>query len=112
MDAVPKTMQHITIVGAGPTGLALAAELCRRGLQPLILDRLAAGSNTSRAAVVHARTLEVLRPLGVTDDLLANGIVVPIFRVREGGKVLTSISFAGLPTEFPFTLMCPQNVTE
>jgi 2-polyprenyl-6-methoxyphenol hydroxylase-like FAD-dependent oxidoreductase len=107
-----KPMQQVVIVGAGPAGLTLGAELSRRGVCPLILDRLEAGSNTSRAAVVHARTLEVLRPLGITDELLANGVIVSMFRVRDRGKVLTSISFKDLPTEFPFTLMCPQNVTE
>ena len=103
---------QVVIVGAGPTGLTLGAELWRRGVRPLILDRLEEGSNTSRAAVVHARTLEVLTPLGVTTELLAAGVIVPTFRVRDRGKILTSISFKDLPTEFPFTLMCPQNVTE
>jgi 2-polyprenyl-6-methoxyphenol hydroxylase-like FAD-dependent oxidoreductase len=37
-------------------------------------------TNTSPACVVHARTLEVLEPLGVTADLLA-GVKVSIFRV-------------------------------
>jgi 2-polyprenyl-6-methoxyphenol hydroxylase-like FAD-dependent oxidoreductase len=45
----------VLIAGAGPTGLALAAELTRRGLMPLIIDRQPAGANTSRAAVVQAR---------------------------------------------------------
>ena len=103
---------QVVVVGAGPSGLALGSELHRRGVQPLILDRLEAGSNTSRAAVIHARTLEVLKKLDVTDELLANGVIVPTFRVRDRGKILTSISFTDLPTEFPFTLMCPQNVTE
>ncbi len=51
---------NVLIVGAVPTGLALAWELSRRGIRPMLLDRLGAGQNTSRAAVVHARTLEVL----------------------------------------------------
>jgi 2-polyprenyl-6-methoxyphenol hydroxylase-like FAD-dependent oxidoreductase len=38
------------IVGAGPTGLALASELNRRGIRRMLLDRLDAGRNTSRAA--------------------------------------------------------------
>jgi hypothetical protein len=52
---------QILITGAGPAGLALAAELSRLGVKPLIIDRQAAGANTSRACVVHARTMEVLR---------------------------------------------------
>jgi 2-polyprenyl-6-methoxyphenol hydroxylase-like FAD-dependent oxidoreductase len=102
----------VVIVGAGPTGLALGAELMRLGIASLLLDRLEAGANTSRAAVVHARTLEVLEPLGVTPELLQEGIVVPIFRVRDRNRILTSISFKDLDTKYPFTLMCPQNRTE
>ena len=74
-----KTDTEVLIVGAGPTGLALAAELMRRGIDPVIIDRQGAGANTSRACVVHARTLEVLEPLGETTDLLALGVKVPIF---------------------------------
>jgi len=83
----------IVIAGAGPTGLALGAELKRLGISSLILDRQEAGANTSRAAVVHARTLEVLEPLEVTSELLREGLIVPIFRVRDRNRVLTSISF-------------------
>jgi 2-polyprenyl-6-methoxyphenol hydroxylase-like FAD-dependent oxidoreductase len=102
----------IVIAGAGPTGLALGAELKRLGISSLILDRQEAGANTSRAAVVHARTLEVLEPLEVTSELLREGVIVPTFRVRDRSRVLTSISFKGLDTKYPFSLMCPQNRTE
>jgi len=102
----------VVIVGAGPTGLALGAELARLGISSLILDRLAAGANTSRAAVVHARTLEVLEPLGVTPELLQAGIIVPAFRIRDRNRILTSISFKDLATPYPFALMCPQDRTE
>lgn len=102
----------VVIVGAGPTGLALACDLWRRGSRPLVLDRLAAGANTSRAAVIHARTLEVLEPLGVSGLLIENGLRVDTFRVRNRGKILATIRFDELPTKYPFTLMCPQDTTE
>src|SRR5262245_43266327 len=102
----------VLIVGAGPVGLALGAELKRRGVPALLVDRLAAGANTSRAAVIHARTLEVLEPLGVTDTLLAQGIKVPIFRVRDRDQELLQIDFSHIPSRYPFTLMCPQDRTE
>lgn len=73
------TSTDVLIVGAGPAGLALAAELERLGVHPTIVDRQAAGANTSRAAVVHARTLEVLEPLGVTPELLSRGCESPCF---------------------------------
>src|SRR5215472_5267210 len=63
--------EKILIAGAEPSGLALAGELKRRGVNCVIVDQQPAGANTSRACVVHARTMEVLEPLGVTRDLLA-----------------------------------------
>jgi 2-polyprenyl-6-methoxyphenol hydroxylase-like FAD-dependent oxidoreductase len=104
--------QEIVIVGAGPTGLALGAELQRLGVGALILDKLPAGANTSRAAVIHARTMEVLEPLRVTNELLREGLIVPIFRVRHGSRILAKVSFQELDTAYPFTLMCPQDRTE
>jgi 2-polyprenyl-6-methoxyphenol hydroxylase-like FAD-dependent oxidoreductase len=97
---VLQTDTDVLIVGAGPTGLAIAAELSRQKIDPLIIDRQTAGTNTSRACVVHARTLEVLEPLG------------RIFRVRERDRVLITIDFSEIPSAYPFTLMCPQNRVE
>jgi 2-polyprenyl-6-methoxyphenol hydroxylase-like FAD-dependent oxidoreductase len=102
----------VLIAGAGPTGLALAAELKRLGVHALIVDRQAAGVNTSRAAVVHARTLEVLEPLGVTPELIMQGVEVPVFRIRDRDRALITIDFAGIPSRYRFTLMCPQDRTE
>jgi len=110
--AVLPASTDILIVGAGPTGLALANALRHLGLDPLLIDRQAEGANTSRAAVVHARTLEVLEPLGITAKLLANGIKVPLFSVRDGSRTLAEVSFADLKTAYPFTLMIPQDTTE
>ena len=102
----------ILIVGAGPSGLALAAELKRRGVNAVIIDQQSAGANTSRACVVHARTMEVLEPLGVSRDLLAEGVKVPIFRVRDRDEPLLTIDFSDLPSSYRFALMIPQNRVE
>lgn len=106
------TNVSVLIVGAGPVGLALAAELQRQGVSALIVERQPAGANTSRACVIHARTLEVLEPLGVTAHLLAHGVKVPIFRVRDRDRALLTIDFAQIDSNYPFTLMYPQNRTE
>lgn len=103
---------QVAIVGAGPTGLALANGLAARGIPFALLDRLAEGASTSRAAVLHARTLEVLEPLGVSERLRAVGCVVPRFSVRDRDRVLLTVRFDRLPTRYPYTLMVPQNVTE
>jgi 2-polyprenyl-6-methoxyphenol hydroxylase-like FAD-dependent oxidoreductase len=102
----------VVVAGVGPTGLALGAELHRLGVSAVILDRLDAGQNTSRACVVHARTLEVLDPMGATDELIHDGLVVPTFRIRDRERILATISFKDLKTAYPFTLMCPQNRVE
>jgi len=103
---------EVLIVGAGPTGMALANELARHAVPFVIVDARPAGANTSRACVIHARTLEVLEPLGVVPALLDRGVRVPVFRVRDRDRPLLTIDFAGLPTAYPFTLMLPQSETE
>ena len=102
----------VVIVGAGPTGLSLACALATRGVNFVVLDQAVQGANTSRAAVVHARTLEVLEDIGATQELLRRGVVVPRFTIRDRDRTLLSISFDGLPTAYPYTLMVPQNITE
>ncbi len=102
----------ILVVGAGPTGLALATELKRLGADPLVIDRQLEGANTSRACVVHARTLEVLTPSGATRDLLARGIQVPIFRIRDRDHPLMTVDFGQIESDYPFTLMIPQSDVE
>jgi 2-polyprenyl-6-methoxyphenol hydroxylase-like FAD-dependent oxidoreductase len=102
----------VVIVGAGPVGLTLAATLASRGVGAILLDRQEQGANTSRAAVIHARTLEVLDGIGVTQTLTAQGIVVPRFTVRDRDRALLTIDFGALPTPYPYTLMLPQSDTE
>ena len=102
----------VAIVGAGPTGLALAVTLAQVGIDAVVLDRLAEGENTSRAAVVHARTLEVLEQVGAAQELIARGVTVDRFSVRDGARRLLTLSFDRLPTAYPYALMVPQSETE
>ena len=111
MDGPPSSTD-VVIVGAGPTGLTLAGLLAARSASFVLVDQLAEGANTSRAAVVHARTLEALEELEVTDRLRAAGRVVPRFTIRDRDRVVATVRFEGLPTRYPYTLMVPQNVTE
>ena len=113
MNAIPLPAHtDVAIVGAGPTGLALAVTLASAGVEFVVVDRLAEGRNTSRAAVVHARTLEVLDDLGASAELIARGIPVTRFAVRDGSRRLLTVPFDGLPTPHPYTLMVPQYETE
>ncbi|WP_237569446.1 FAD-dependent oxidoreductase [Mycolicibacterium lacusdiani] len=106
---------HITdvlVVGAGPTGLALTAALLRHGVRVVLVDKQAEGANTSRAAGINARTLEVLEGIDVTRRLLKEGIEAPRFTIRDGAKTLLTVDFSGLITAYPFTLLAPQSTTE
>jgi 2-polyprenyl-6-methoxyphenol hydroxylase-like FAD-dependent oxidoreductase len=67
------SLSNVLVVGAGPTGLAAALFLRRRGLPVWIIDQAAAPSSTSRALVVNPRTLELLEPSGVAQRTVTAG---------------------------------------
>jgi 2-polyprenyl-6-methoxyphenol hydroxylase-like FAD-dependent oxidoreductase len=102
----------VLIVGAGPTGLALATTLRRAGVDPIVVEKLPTGQNTSRAAVIHAHTLEVLASIGVTDRLVRQGLRLATFSLRDRDRVLARLRFDGLPSPFACLLMLPQDITE
>jgi 2-polyprenyl-6-methoxyphenol hydroxylase-like FAD-dependent oxidoreductase len=56
---IPKSCD-VLIVGAGPVGMAAAITLAQAGIAPVLIDRAEVQQTTSRAAVIHAHTLEVL----------------------------------------------------
>ncbi|MFZ1176655.1 MAG: FAD-dependent oxidoreductase [Mycobacterium sp.] len=102
----------VLVVGAGPTGLTLAASLIAHGVRVMVVDELPAGANTSRAAAVNARTLEVLEDLDVARRMVKAGLIAPRFTMREGRRILISVDFSELPTQYPYTLMLSQADTE
>ena len=59
----------VLIVGAGPTGLALACDLRSRGIDVLIIDKATGPATTSRALGLQARGREILDRLGALGDL-------------------------------------------
>jgi 2-polyprenyl-6-methoxyphenol hydroxylase-like FAD-dependent oxidoreductase len=109
---VNEPVADVLVVGAGPTGLTAAISLVARGHKVTVVDRQAEGQNTSRAAVVYARTLEVLEPYGVAERLAAEGIHARRFTIRDRDKVLMTVPFDWLPTAYPYTLLVSQAVTE
>ena len=102
----------VLIVGCGPTGLTLAATLAARAVDAITVDGQPAGANTSRAAAVNARTLEVLHDLDVSRRLVKEGLQLPRFAIKDRGKTLIDVDFTTLPTEYPYTLALPQSITE
>ncbi len=102
----------VLVIGAGPTGMALSIALLKAGIDHVVIDRLASGQNTSRAAVIHAQTLDTLEPLGIADQLVAAGRKLDNFTIRDRDAALLGIQFGRLPSRHPYLLMLPQNVTE
>ncbi len=106
------TNTDVLIVGAGPTGTALAIALQQAGVSHLLIDKLEQGQNTSRAAVVHAHTLEMLEELGVSDELAGRGMKLTKFAIRDRNRPLVQLRFDQLPSAYRYLLMIPQNETE
>ena len=100
----------ILVVGAGPAGLALALQAHDHGAAVRVVDRRPEAVRPSRALILHARTLEVLRPLGVTTALLARADTAPAADLRLGARVVR-VSFGDLAlpgTAFPHLTLVRQ----
>ena len=74
MNAGSDLSPDVLVVGAGPTGLLLAAELERREVPCLLIDLLDAPRGWDRATVVHERSLEIFEALGIEGRFLAEGV--------------------------------------
>jgi 2-polyprenyl-6-methoxyphenol hydroxylase-like FAD-dependent oxidoreductase len=102
----------VLVVGAGPTGLTLAAELQRRGVDCLLVDARAEPQHWDRATVVHPRTLEVFEALGFVDRVLAAGVPQRAARLYSAGKVLVELDFSLSGAPYPYNLGLSEEVTE
>jgi 2-polyprenyl-6-methoxyphenol hydroxylase-like FAD-dependent oxidoreductase len=94
---------NVLVVGAGPTGLTLALQAHDHGAHVRIVERRPEADRPSRALIVHPRTLEVLRPLGITDQLLARADTAPEGHLHVGSQVVRArLDELALPdTAFP-----------
>ncbi|MBO0879399.1 MAG: FAD-dependent monooxygenase [Mycobacterium sp.] len=102
----------VLVVGAGPTGLTMAIELARRGVDVEIIDAAPGTAVETRALGVQARTLELFDTIGVADAAIARGLRVAAFSVYSENKQIVHVDQGGLDTPYPFTLMLPQHETE
>jgi 2-polyprenyl-6-methoxyphenol hydroxylase-like FAD-dependent oxidoreductase len=106
-------MTDVLVVGAGPTGLTLAAQLSALGTRVRIVDSRVE-PRPSRAFIVQPRTLEVLAPLGVVDTMIALGDASARVRVQAGRRAATIglTRPGGSDTPYPFLLAIPQTTVE
>ena len=112
--ALPETTD-VLVVGAGPTGLTAGLRLAMSGVDAVVVDRLPARDESSRAVVLHPRSLETFDGLGVGDRLVQRGLKVRKFRIYDRDRLLLGLDLddlRDLPTDFPYALTLPQNETE
>jgi 2-polyprenyl-6-methoxyphenol hydroxylase-like FAD-dependent oxidoreductase len=94
---------RILVAGAGPAGLVLALQARDHGASVRVIERRRETFRPSRALILHARTLEVLRPLGLTRELLARADTAPAADLHLGSRVIrVALDNLGWPdTAFP-----------
>ncbi len=102
----------VLVVGAGPTGLVLGAELLARGIRTRIIDKADGAALNARAIGIHARTLEVLDMMGLAERFTKRGQVVRYLRFYSRGRCLVSLDFARSGSRFGCVLDLPQDETE
>ncbi len=102
----------IIVVGAGPTGLALALALGLEGIAVTVLEADAQLPHDLRAGSFHPPTIEMLSALGVGDAMHAAGIVVPSWQIRDRLQGVVAEFDLGLlreETAFPYRLHLEQH---
>jgi 2-polyprenyl-6-methoxyphenol hydroxylase-like FAD-dependent oxidoreductase len=102
----------VLICGAGPTGLMLALRLARSGVRVRIVDAAAEPGTTSRALVVHARTLEFYRQMGLAEAFLAEAVPFAAVNLWVRGRQVAHVAFGEIGkglSPFPYMVVCPQD---
>ena len=103
---------QVLVVGAGPTGLVLAAQLLARGVRTRVIDKAAGPASLSRAVSIHARVLELLDTMGLAETFIAHGHQVRRFRMYAGRRNLLNLDLGRNGSRYGFILHLPQNETE
>jgi 3-(3-hydroxy-phenyl)propionate hydroxylase len=104
-------VDDVLVVGAGPTGLTLAAALVRQGFGVTVVERAPAPSTEWRASTFHPPTLEMLEELGVVDEMISRGLVADRYQIRDRRDGLIAEFDLGLlagDTKYPFRLQLEQ----
>lgn len=102
----------VLIVGAGPTGLLMACELARRGVDFRIIDQKPERTLTANAVGIQTLTLEMLDNIGILHQFLRLGHECKALHFHENGKDLVRIPLDNIDSCFRFALSLPQSETE
>ena len=106
---------QVLIVGAGPTGLVLALWLTRLKVRVRIVDRLAEPATTSRALVVHARTLEFYRQIGLAEAVVEQSHRFAAANLWVKGRLAGRVGFGAMGeglSPYPYMLIFSQDEHE
>ncbi|MGH9928686.1 MAG: FAD-dependent monooxygenase [Pyrinomonadaceae bacterium] len=109
------TKTDVIIVGSGPTGLSLACQLIRYGVDFLVVEKNAGITPYSKALGVHARTLEIYEQLDLARKAVAQGMIAGKLRLLEGGEVVGEVDLSNIGeglSPFPFMLVLEQSENE
>jgi 2-polyprenyl-6-methoxyphenol hydroxylase-like FAD-dependent oxidoreductase len=113
MPATTKT--DVIIVGAGPTGLSLACQLVRYGVDFVVVEKNEAITPYSKALGVHARTLEIYEQIDLAQPAVARGTIVGKVRLLEGGEIVGEVDLSHIGqglSAYPFMLVLEQSENE
>jgi 2-polyprenyl-6-methoxyphenol hydroxylase-like FAD-dependent oxidoreductase len=110
-----KTKTDVLIIGAGPTGLSLACQFVRYGVDFRIVEKNETVTPFSKAIGVHARTLEIYEQIGLGQKAVELGTIATKGRMIVGGQVRGEMEFSNLGeglSPYPFVLMLEQSKNE
>jgi 2-polyprenyl-6-methoxyphenol hydroxylase-like FAD-dependent oxidoreductase len=109
------TKTDVIIIGAGPTGLALACQLIRFGIDFVIIDKKETTTPHSKAIGVQARTLEIYEQMGLADKLISLGWKAEKARMIVGGQLRGEVDFSDIGkgmSDYPYVLIVEQGKHE
>ncbi|MFM7674168.1 MAG: FAD-dependent monooxygenase [Synechococcus sp.] len=111
MSPLPREIP-VLVVGAGPTGLLLAAELRRREVPTLLIDARSEALHWDRATVIHPLSLELFESLGLIEEFLAAGCQQRRILIHADGCRLAELDLADCGSRYGFNLGLSEEVTE
>lgn len=102
---------RVLVAGAGPAGMVAALRLAADGIPVTVLERGADLAEDLRASTFHPPTLDMLAAFGLTDALIAQGLVArhTQYRDRRAGVIAEfDMQLLAGETDHPYRLQCEQ----